>query len=195
MEITIKSYIKEKVKIELWQCSQNILSIDLSEGEDCVTDIDLPEYGKTEILVAVSYEEPEEAGNFLDHFLWGLYYLLDGDIGSPLDGESGMIGTKISGEFREDTALKLSCVGSSQSKGYVVTIECKENLEKSYYLRAGKESKRMEKTSIFCVANRSVCLYMRDAIWNPKSNSSYEYILRCCDFIVSRIIMCSVQRC
>ena len=30
MEITIKSYIKEKVKIELWQCSQNILSIDLS---------------------------------------------------------------------------------------------------------------------------------------------------------------------
>lgn len=56
MEITIKSYIKEKVKIELWQCSQNILSIDLSEGEDCVTDIDLPEYGKTEILVAVSYE-------------------------------------------------------------------------------------------------------------------------------------------
>lgn len=104
-----------------------------------MTDIDLPEYGKTEILVAVSYEEPEEAGNFLDHFLWGLYYLLDGDIGSPLDGESGLIGTKISGEFREDTALKLSCVGSSQSKGYVVTIECKENLEKSYYLRAGKE--------------------------------------------------------
>jgi len=127
MEITIKSYIKEKVKIELWQCNQNILSIDLSE------------YGKTEILVAVSYEEPEEAGNFLDHFLWGLYYLLDGDIGSPLDGESGLIGTKISGELREDTALKLSCVGSSQSKGYVVTIECKENLEKSYYLRVGKE--------------------------------------------------------
>lgn len=57
--------------------------------------------------LAVSYEEPEEAGNFLDHFLWGLYYLLDGDIGSPLDGESGLIGTKISGEFREDTALKL----------------------------------------------------------------------------------------
>ena len=139
MEITIKSYIKEKVKIELWQCSQNILSIDLSEGEDCVTDIDLPEYGKTEILVAVSYEAPEEAGNFLDHFLWGLYYLLDGDIGSPLDGESGLIGTKISGEFREDTALKLSCVGSSPSKGYVVTIECKENLEKLYYLRVGKE--------------------------------------------------------
>ena len=139
MEITIKSYIKEKVKIELWQCRQNILSIDLSEGEDCVTDIDLPEYGKTEILVSVSYEEPEEAGNFLDHFLWGLYYLLDGDIGSPLDGESGLIGTKISGEFREDTALKLSCVGSSPSKGYVVTIECKENLEKLYYLRVGKE--------------------------------------------------------
>ena len=130
MKIIINSYIKEKVKIELWQCSQNILSIDLTEGEDCVTDIDLPEYGKTEILVAVSYEEPEEAGNFLDHFLWGLYYLLDGDIGSPLDGESGLIGTKISGEFREDTALKLSCVGSSPSKGYVVTIECKENLEK-----------------------------------------------------------------
>ena len=65
MKIIIKSYIKEKVKIELWQCSQNILSIDLSEGEDCVTDIDLPVYGKTEILVAVSYEEPEEAGNFL----------------------------------------------------------------------------------------------------------------------------------
>lgn len=56
-----------------------------------------------------------------------------------MDGESGLIGTKISGEFREDTALKLSCVGSSQSKGYVVTIECKENLEKSYYLRVGKE--------------------------------------------------------
>ena len=115
------------------------LSIDLSEGEDCVTDIDLPEYGKTEILVAVSYEEPEEAGNFMIIFCGGLYYLLDGDIGSPLDGESGLIGTKISGEFREDTALKLSCVGSHPSKGYVVTIECKENLEKLYYLRVGKE--------------------------------------------------------
>lgn len=104
-----------------------------------MTDIDLPEYGKTEILVAVSDEDPEEEGNFLDHLLWGLYYLLDGDIGSPLDGESGLIGTKISGEFREDTALELSCIGSSQSKGYVVTVECKENLEKSYYLRVEKE--------------------------------------------------------
>lgn len=139
MKIIINSYIKEKVKIELWQCSQNILSIDLSKGEDYVTDIDLPEYGKTEILVAVSDEDPEEEGNFLDHLLWGLYYLLDGDIGSPLDGESGLIGTKISGEFREDTALELSCIGSSQSKGYVVTVECKENLEKSYYLRVEKE--------------------------------------------------------
>lgn len=139
MKIIINSYIKEKVKIELWQCSQNIQSIDLSKGEDYVTDIDLPEYGKTEILVAVSDEDPEEEGNFLDHLLWGLYYLLDGDIGSPLDGESGLIGTKISGEFREDTALELSCIGSSQSKGYVVTVECKENLEKSYYLRVEKE--------------------------------------------------------
>lgn len=63
----------------------------------------------------------------------------DGDIGSPLDGESGLIGTKISGEFREDTALELSCIGSSQSKGYVITVECKENLEKSHYLRVEKE--------------------------------------------------------
>lgn len=41
MKIIINSYIKEKVKIELWQCSQNIQSIDLSKGEDYVTDIDL----------------------------------------------------------------------------------------------------------------------------------------------------------
>lgn len=139
MKIIIKSYIKENVKIELWQCSQNILSIDLSEGEDYVTDIDLPEYGKTEILATVSTKEPEEAGNFLDHFLLGLYYLLDGDIGSPLDGESNLIGTRISGEFRKDTVLKLSCIGNSQSKYYTVTAECKENLERSYYLRCEKE--------------------------------------------------------
>lgn len=139
MKIIIRSYIKEKVKIELWQCSQKILSIDLSEGEDYVTDIDLSEYGNTEILAAVSTEEPEKAGNFLDYFLWGLYYLLDGDIGSPMGGESSLIGTRISGEFWEDTALELSSIGSSQSKYYTVTAECKENLEKSYYLRVGKE--------------------------------------------------------
>lgn len=140
MRIKIKSYIKETVKIEVFQCKEKLMEIEVDKGATHISNIHLVENGTTEIVVNVS-EKNEDQKN-------ALYYLLGGEIRNPIESEfSDLIGTKIYGEFQENMILNMSCVGSEQSKHYCIIVEDNDALEISYYLKIEKEElvKRIKK--------------------------------------------------